>query len=350
MAQSLEIDFLAVESGQHSGDAIAIRYGDFSSRDTQKIIIIDGGTLTAGQNLVNLVRDVYGTNRVDLVLCTHLDKDHVSGLRTVVRELEVGELWIHKPWEHSEEICHLFHDGRITTNSLAERLKDAYNFAYELVEIAEEKGIDIREPFAGRQFDEFTFQILGPNVDFYRELLVNSAKTPEQKEDTILESVMKSFTKAINWVEESIGLESLDENGETSSENSSSAVSLLTIDSNKHLFTGDAGIQSLKNVIEYSVQEGIDISKISFMQAPHHGSKRNISPSILDSIRCDVAYVSASSEAEKHPSRKVLNAFHRRNTKTYSTEGQNILRRRNAPIRKGYSGLEPHPFYELVQE
>lgn len=218
------------------------------------------------------------------------------------------------------------------------------------MQIAEEKGVDIREPFAGRQFDDFKFQVLGPNVDFYRELLANSAKTPVLKEESILASAMRTIAKAVNWIEESLGMETLDENGETSCENSSSAVSLLTLEQDKYLFTGDAGIQSLKNVITYTEEEGIDISNIKFMQAPHHGSKRNISPSILDSIKCEIAYVSASSESEKHPSKKVLNAYKRRDTRVYSTEGQNICHVNNTKMRSGYRGLEPHPFYELVQE
>src|SRR3546814_9507167 len=48
----------------------------------------------------------------------------------------------------------LFHDGRITDNSLSERLQKAYTYAYELVQLAEEKGIDVREPFAGRTSED----------------------------------------------------------------------------------------------------------------------------------------------------------------------------------------------------
>ena len=48
---------------------------------------------------------------------------------------------MHRPWEHSEEIRHLFVDGRITDNSLSVRLKDAYNYAYECEEIANDRNI-----------------------------------------------------------------------------------------------------------------------------------------------------------------------------------------------------------------
>ena len=52
-----EIDFLAVGGGEKSGDAIALRWGNLSgSRAEQRILVIDGGTLEAGQNLVDHVK------------------------------------------------------------------------------------------------------------------------------------------------------------------------------------------------------------------------------------------------------------------------------------------------------
>ena len=49
---SLEIDFLAVGNGEKSGDAIAIRYGDFDDKQKQYTIIIDGGTIDSGKELI----------------------------------------------------------------------------------------------------------------------------------------------------------------------------------------------------------------------------------------------------------------------------------------------------------
>ena len=146
------------------------------------MIVIDGGTIDTGKSMIKHIREVYGTNYVDLVVCTHPDGDHASGLREIVREMSVNELWMHQPWEHSDEIKHLFKDGRMTANSLSQKLKDAYGFAYDLEEIAKEKGdITIREPFAGLSFDNFNIEILGPSEDYYLELMPSFTKTPEVK-------------------------------------------------------------------------------------------------------------------------------------------------------------------------
>lgn len=348
MNESLQIDFLAVNSGEKSGDAFAFRYGDFSSRSSQKVVVIDGGTLQSGKDLVELINNQYGTNHVDLVICTHPDADHASGLREVMLNCTVSELWLHRPWEHSEHICHLFHDGRITDNSLSERLKEAYNFAHELEQIAEKNGTVIREPFAGRKFDNGVIQVLGPTTEYYRDLVPNFARSPELKESALLRAVKTFAEKAINWIAETLSLETLDETGDTSAENLSSAVVLLNFNQEKFLFTGDAGMQSLHNVLTYCSEVGIDISSITLMQAPHHGSKRNISPSILDAIKCQIALISASKESPKHPSKKVINAYIRRGSKVYSTEGQNLMFDRNAS--RGWAYVDPHNFYDLVEE
>jgi len=279
---------------------------------------------------------------------THPDGDHSSGLREVLNELSVGELWMHRPWEHSEEILNLFVDGRITENSLSDRLKDAYNFAHEIEEIATDKGITIKEPFTGLSYYNGTITVLSPSEDFYESLIPEFTKSPEQK--SAAQKVFSGIKEAVNWVAETMQIETLSEDGDTSAENNSSAIILLDVDSGKSLFTGDAGIEAMKNVIDYTTNNAIDISNLSLFQVPHHGSHRNISPSILDHIRCSSAFISAAKDAPKHPSKKVVNALIRRNANVHATQGNIKLHHKNTPIRDGYSAAIPLPFYDQVED
>ncbi len=345
---NIEIDILAVNSGEKSGDAIALRYGNLSNPAEQKVIVIDGGTLNSGKNLVTLIKNAYNTTKVDLVICTHPDGDHSSGLREILNELTIGELWMHKPWDHSTHICDLFHDGRITPNSLDERLRDAYDFAHQLEVIATEKGIPVREPFADREFDNGIIKVLGPSIDYYRELLPDFARSPEAK--TLSEKIMSTFSKAITWVRETIEGELLDESGETSAENNSSSVILLTYEAQQYLFTGDTGIPALKKVIEYANGKLINLKNLKCLHVPHHGSRRNVSPSVLNEIKASNSYISAAKESEKHPSRKVINALKRRGSAVFSTEGINLCYSSSGILRPGYSSAPQHPFYDEVQE
>jgi len=348
---SLEIDFLAVGNGEKSGDAIAIRYGDFEDKQKQYTIVIDGGTIDSGKELIKLIKETYETNYIDLVISTHPDGDHSSGLREILKDEDftIAKLWMHRPWEHSDDIKDLFVDGRITNNSLSERLKEAYNYAYECEEIAIERDINIEEPFSGVSFDNGKIKVIGPDLEYYQELIPEFNKSPEAK-SAVLEKAFSGLKGVIKMIRETLQIETLDESGETSAENNSSTVLLLKFENDYYLFTGDTGVPALTKAIEYTENEGIDISNIRFMQVPHHGSKRNISPSILNAIKCKTAYVSASKDAPKHPAKKVINAYIRRDANVYTTEGSNLCHHRNSKPREGYSSSTPQTFYNQVEE
>jgi beta-lactamase superfamily II metal-dependent hydrolase len=54
------------------------------------------------------------------------------------------------------------------------------------------------------------------------------------------------------------------------------------------------------------------------MQIPHHGSRRNINERLIDYFKPTIACVSAAGN-NKHPRKKVVNAFKSVGTKVYST-------------------------------
>ncbi|KKM67587.1 hypothetical protein LCGC14_1469570 [marine sediment metagenome] len=144
-----EIDFLPVGEGERSGDAIALRFGDLhGDRTEQFVMVVDGGTKKSGEKLIEHVKKHYSTDAVDLVISTHPDNDHISGLTAVLEELTVGRLWMHLPWNHSTDFRALFKDKRFTSIGLKERIRKALDAASEVEEIAKKKGIPIDEPFS----------------------------------------------------------------------------------------------------------------------------------------------------------------------------------------------------------
>lgn len=350
---AFEIDFLPVGEGEKSGDAIALRYGRLNSTTNfyQKVIIVDGGVLDSGKKLIKHINDYYNTNVVDLVINTHPDNDHCSGLREVLNSMDVKELWVHTPWNFAQEYIDLFKDGRITDNSLKERLKEGLNIAYELEQIAKEKKITVREPYTGLTFDSGVITVLNPTVDYYSELLPNFRSTPAPISESVLDKAFTVIKDAINWVAESIHIETLDESGETSAENNSSVISLFNFNYQKILFTGDAGIPALQQSIQYAKSKNIGLTDLCAVQVPHHGSRRNISPSIINELKAKEAYISCAKEGEpKHPSKKVTNAFNRRNIKVYRTKGQTLCHPHNTKTRMGWVSAPIIPFYDLVEE
>lgn len=361
MAIGYEVDFLAVGEGSRSGDAIALRFGDLYSNNpfAQKVIVIDGGYKESGEQLVEHIQRYYNTNYVDLVVSTHPDADHANGLAVVLEDLKVGQLWMHQPWNHTQDIAELFKDGRVTDNSVGKHLKESLEAARTLEEIAKSKKIPIVEPFFGLQDETKRLTVVGPTQPFYESLLPYFRGTPEPKASSFSE-FMATVQDSIDWVWETWDRETLSEDGETSAENESSTILLFSCGNSNILFTGDAGIKALGEAISLLEDYDFDFSSLNLIQVPHHGSKRNVSPSILNRLlgnitRQDIklrsAYVSASKKGEpKHPAKKVTNAFKRRGAYVYTTQGSSLMCFCNAPKREGWSSVIPLPFYNKVEE
>lgn len=358
-----EIDVLPVGKGEKSGDAIALRFGDlYGSREDQKVVVIDGGYQSDGEALVSHIQKHYGTNEVDLVISTHPDSDHISGLSKVLDELEVKRLWMHLPWKNTDGIAELFKDGRVTDNSIGKKLEDSLNKAHALYDLAVEKSILVEEPFDGRFFGSETARIsvIGPTQAYYKELLAKFRGTPEPKEDTFIEKALKLAKKALEWVKESWDFETIDNEDTTSAENNSSAILLFEFDGKKILFTADAGITALEHALDNLFKSsGMETTDCDYYQIPHHGSKRNIGPDLLDRMvgpklteleENTKAFVSAAKKgAPKHPSQAVVNAFIRRGAKVLSTQGETLRMHYEAPER-GWSKAKSLPYQDEFEE
>ncbi|WP_205439416.1 ComEC/Rec2 family competence protein [Halobacillus ihumii] len=354
----IEIEFIPVGDNTKNGDAIVVRYGE---EGNYKVMVVDGGTKDSGNKIVQHIQEYYDTDYVDYVVNTHPDSDHVSGLTTVIEELEVGELWMHIPWEHSSKIKDLFHDGRITDNSLSEKIKASLNKAHQLYEIACEKEIPIYEPFEGALIGEF--QVLSPLEDWYvNYLLPDFPSMPERKEEsTLRKAFSEAYSKILEWIEETWDKETLSENyGSTGSRNESSVVLYGNINGYRVLLTGDAGKQALHNSADYATNLGIDLRDCRFVQIPHHGSRRNVSPSVLDRIIGEKVekdtstttntFVSVSKETEEHPKKVVTNAFIRRGAKVCETRGSTIRHHKDMPARTGWTAITPLSFSSEVEK
>lgn len=361
MNESYEIDFLPVGNGERSGDAICMRYG---TPGNYKVLVYDGGTKESGAKLVEHIRQHYGTSHVDYVVCSHPDGDHASGLSVVLENLTVGELWMHRPWEYSADICHYFKDGRITDESLAERLKDKMAAAYALEELALEKGIPLHEPFRGAVIG--AFHVMSPSKDWYVHTLIpDFAKSPEKKQAAdVYESILKLYASAkdaVAGIAESWGYETLREDVSTSAENESSVVLYGVIADRGILLTGDAGVQALSATATYAETHGVSLpNTLKFAQVPHHGSRNNVSPSVLDRLIGPkthspvsntqlTTFASAAKGSETHPRKMVVNGFLRRGAAVMITKGRSLRHHHHMGARSGWDAVPSLPFFQEVE-
>jgi beta-lactamase superfamily II metal-dependent hydrolase len=358
-----EIDFLPVGEESKGGDAIALRYGNlYGSRDEQTVITVDGGYTDDGEALIKHIVDYYGTNRVDFVVSTHPDQDHITGLKVVLNEMQVGTLLMHQPWKHSSTVSGARRTA-FKARGFSERVEKSFEAASELEAIATRRGVEIVEPLTGVKTSDGTFRILGPSQNYYEQLLTTEVQAPAQAElatSYIQELLRKAAAGAVTFLAESLNVETLRDDGETTPTNNSSAICLLTIDGHRLLLTGDAGIPALDQAMAVLEAEGFEPGGFRFVQVPHHGSRRNVGPSILNrmlgpkgqSMQQATAYVSVPRKNPEHkfPAKKVTNAFRRRGCNVYVTQGKIQTHTHDAPARAGWTTSTPLPLYERVED
>ena len=348
-----EIDYIPVGEGEKSGDAIAIRYGNnlATAPENQTIIVIDGGFEESGKTLVQHIKDYYKTNKVDLLISTHPDLDHSSGLCVVLEELNVGAILMHKPWEHADEIKNMFKDGRITASGLEEKLEKSLQSASDIEAIAQKKNIPIYEPFQGLNMGSGILQVLGPSEEYYKNLLPHFRSTPEPKKGLgIFAPIQKAAEEVVHWIEDRFDIDLLnDDDDTTSAENNTSTILLFQIDGHKLLFTGDAGKTAILNAINYTVEQNISLSDLTFFDVPHHGSKRNLNSTILNSVKSQISYISAAKNSPKHPAKKVTNALKKFGSAVYVNNKGGTLCHNYLGVERGWSAAQEEPFHQRVE-
>jgi beta-lactamase superfamily II metal-dependent hydrolase len=364
-----EVEFIAVGDNSKAGDAIVIRYGE---PHDYKLMLVDGGHGQTGESLVEHLRQQFGPHVVlEHVLLTHSDADHASGLRTVLKEIPARNLWLHVPWLLARDVLHLFDDRRWTPDGLERAIRKEYDIISEIVDLAVAAGVQLRYPFAGDTIGPF--RILSPTQYAYLHLLPQFEKTPAPNEAAIKgasmwigkASLMQRIVEAArakvdSWVTESWTSERLRDGGITSASNESSVVLYGAFEGGRrYLLTGDAGVNALTWAADYADRTGLPLQNFTFVQIPHHGSRRNVGPAILTRLLGPIlpehsagrfsAYVSAPADDESHPRRIVLNAFKRRGGIIIATQGSNMVHMGGFPSRDGYGGVEGLPFYTRVE-
>ncbi|MDR6523301.1 beta-lactamase superfamily II metal-dependent hydrolase [Variovorax paradoxus] len=318
-----EVDFLPV--GEGSGDAIVIRYGD--DTDGYLLHVVDGGRTETAKTIVDHINAVYPGYFINHMVLSHADDDHATGLVGVMEKMEVRNLWMNRPWLYAEQILHHFH-GNFTLQGLIDDIKRRHPYLVELERLAIKNGTVIHEVFQGAQIGAFT--VLAPTKGRYINSIPDFGKTPTRyTEDAAVPgfgALRALFEGAKKWLEESWNVETLANTSETSASNESCVVQYAMLEDEGILLTADVGPVGLTEAADFGALRGFVQPK--FVQVPHHGSRHNVTPAVLDrwlgaiqpnGTRVGVAYCSVGSNKTDYPRGQVKNAFMRRGFQVYST-------------------------------
>lgn len=304
------VKFFQVGNGSKGGDAILIELYD--NEDNRYPILIDGGYKETGESICAYLKKNYEEPRICMMINTHPDKDHISGFMAILEDddITVESIYMNRPWKDSHFSTEFFNDRRITEHSLMGRIRAAFLIADKIEELAKSKDIEISSLFCGSELINGVLTVLGPSQTFYRTHLLASDKTPE--------SIFDEYNKPYQRVE--LGEEDYDTNGgviawideeQTSDVNQTSLILSLTIGTERFLFTGDAGKQAINEALNYyeSLDKQNNAKDFTKVQLPHHGSRKNIDPAIIDRLSPESYIISCPPDGEKegHPSRRLIN-------------------------------------------
>jgi beta-lactamase superfamily II metal-dependent hydrolase len=352
----IEVDFLA--AGDSNADAICIMYGDDKSRFVH---VVDGAYSDMSANIVNHIRTHYGKHfHINHMVVSHADNDHAAGLVGVMEHMEVKNLWMNRPWLYVDEVIHNFH-GNFIRQGLIDEMRKKHSCLVRLEELAKQNGTPVHEVFQGAQIGQFW--VLAPSRDRYIRLIPDMDKTPTSYA-TEASTLGGFFTKAVravqNWIEETWDVETLSNtpNPPTSASNESSVVQLGVVDGKTILLTGDVGPEGLNEAADFAETQGL-LTYPTCVQVPHHGSRRNVTPNVLDrwlgpsvpeGITVGSAYCSVGKAQNDYPRKQTSNAFLRRGYPVHVTRGTGKYFYHGCDLRSGWSHSHPVPFSTKVEE
>ncbi|MBB6600330.1 MBL fold metallo-hydrolase [Luteimonas sp. MC1825] len=288
------------------GDALLVEYGD---EDAPYRILIDGGIKgTARDFLTSWLEKLGDDVRIDVLVVTHIDLDHIQGVLALVQALPQN-ITIGRVLFNGEQHLPVEVYGVAEALQLADELTARHADAWELGMAGRAVCLDSdEEPYDIDLPGEMTAKILSPSIEKMTALaedwkgaLESLGATDEQLEkiaDQEDEEDLDGF--------ERLGAEELDVEAlaatkfteDDAAPNGASIAFVLEYQGKRALMLGDAHpslvLQSLKKVCNDPLY--LDCVKLS-----HHGSRRNTNIELVEHLVSSRWIVSSNGASTRHP-------------------------------------------------
>lgn len=296
------------------GDAIWITYQD--SNNIFRNILIDGGPSETyggkdkkGKIEFGALAETIGAikkrgQRIDLLILTHVDDDHIEGLIEWINDDEKATELIDKIWFNSGRlIFEHFKVPDIVENHIALSPGDITDTAISdgvtFERLIKDKGIweyKIIEQGVTKELLDLKFRILSPDETGLRKLLHKW----EEEEPESLTAGVKDYKKSIKEL-----LASDSYSKDPSVHNGSSIAFILTYKEKDMLFLADAHPEKIISGLEYFGFTKENPLVCEFIKVSHHGSKYNTSYKLLELIESPT-YVISSNGSQRSPYKQTL--------------------------------------------
>lgn len=275
-----------------TGDCIIINHNS-------KNIFIDGGN--ESNYLISEYYEIKSRNeRVDFLIVTHHDDDHIKGILDLFKEIETRN-------EEPSIGCVIFNSPRKILNKI-EKINDSnllsYKQAHELEKhlihhpnIRWETSLNTNlESEIDDIFNDpnLSFKIFSPNKDILEKYASNKGAYLTSDYRCDWNSPLSTLIKSID-----------DKSQDASSSNMTSIVLLLTYKDSNYLFTGDVTPIRLSEIIDEikAQKESVDFKLIKL---PHHASYRSLNSEILQKLNCKNFVICTNSKKHYLPNKKAF--------------------------------------------
>jgi beta-lactamase superfamily II metal-dependent hydrolase len=269
-----------------NGDCILISFADQSG--VHRNILVDGGApATYPRTLKPLYNELVGD--IDLLVVTHIDDDHIGGIKKLFEDQNVDRSKIKKVWFNSGGLLnHYFGEDEDKARAVSIVATDIVNMSIKQGNDLEAKLDEMDDVWVKKIFKQ------GDVVDVHDCLLTvlsPNEKTLKKLNDHWETEVDIQVDMSGNVHDDfHLDIETLVKrpfSEDTGVPNGSSIAFLLEFHGIRGLLLGDA----YPSVIVASLQE-MGYSKdhkltLDFVKISHHASKRNTSPALLDIIECN---------------------------------------------------------------
>jgi len=340
------------------GDSILLEYGDPAAPFR---ILIDGGPARCydlvSARLAAVIRD---RRRIDLLVLTHVDADHIEGVLKLVNDanlaLEVGEVWFNGYQQlPSDEDDYLGPPHGEILSTLISSRDIPWNTPFN-------RGPVVRERTAPLPCIDLpgglTLTVLGPDEATLRSLRSvweeecrKAGIAPGSTRDALDLLARQQRLRPLDTYLADFDPEALATGPESSADssvtNASSIVLLAEYDGRGILLPGDATPTVLAEGLERLLAErGRSVLDVEAVKLPHHGSRRNVTRGVLDLVRSPTYLVSTDSSYFRHPdpeaiARVVVGHGARRLVFNYRTEITDRWSDQALTGRFGYDAIYP---------
>jgi beta-lactamase superfamily II metal-dependent hydrolase len=301
-------------------------------------VLIDAGTEEQGKNVIDFLTR-YSPKGLDLVIATHIDNDHIGGMKAVVENFTIGKFAMNVPPVIRQEWFPRRKSLEVYKNIKAsERLIKSIDTLKDLVQALADAGVAQVSALAGQQWTcgDIMLNVLNPTQE----------RLAAAWQDNNLLSVVDSSVEPI-WAGALYEVLSKSAAPATSAENDASVVIEIEHKGSPYaLMAADAGAAVLAEITKDRTYK--------FLKVPHHGSETGLTSDLIKQWKPGTAFVPVGDNPHGHPAGAVLDMLRELKVKTFcSTRTKhcrrecgeagfgNLCHKVDKEFRPGWSSVDP---------